>query len=80
MRKKTELSIEEVSKILHKEAQSLRIGLRQKRFEWGDAFQRENGRWSYVIYPTMFYRKLGFEKGIENKEEREKIKKKLLAS
>ena len=80
MGRKTELNIEEVAKILHKEAQSIRLGLRQKRFEWGDAFQSEGGRWSYVIYPAAFYRKLGFENGVENKEEREKIKEILLTS
>ena len=66
--------------MLHKEPQALRIGLRQKRFEWGDAFQSESGRWSYIIYPIMFYKKLGFENGIENREEREKIKRNLLVS
>ena len=78
MGRKRELNVEEVSKMLHSEAQSIRIGLRQKRFEWGDSFQNEQGRWSYIIYPVTFYRKLGFDKGIENREERERIKQRLL--
>ena len=80
MGRKTEINVEEAAKILHREAQAVRLGLRQKRFNWGDAFQSEGGRWSYVIYPIMFYKTLGFEKGIEDKNEREKIKESLLCS
>ncbi len=78
MGRKTELNVEEVAKMLHKEPQALRIGLRQKRFDWGDAVQTEGGRWSYIIYPIKFYRKLGFEKRIEDRKERERIKNLLI--
>lgn len=81
MGRKVEINVEEAAKMTHTEAQSIRIGLRQKRFEWGDSFQKSEGsRWSYIIYPVAFYRKLGFDKGIETREGREKIKQFLLNS
>lgn len=79
MREKAEITVEEAGKMLKKDAQWVRLGLIQKRFEWGDAVQMKTGHWSYKIYPIKFYRHLGYEgRKLEDEKEREKIKAELL--
>lgn len=49
MGRKTKINIEEVAKIMQKNAQYVRLGLQQQRLPFGSAVQKSNGRWSYDI-------------------------------
>lgn len=62
MGRKTPLSVIEAAKIMHKDAQYVRFGLRQKRLPFGDAVQNPSGRWSYNIVPVKFYEYMGIKK------------------
>lgn len=79
MRRKAEITIEEAAKMIKKDPHYVRLALRQKRFDFGDAIQKEDGNWTYIIFPIKFYRYIGYEGRLENEEVREKIKKSLLA-
>lgn len=39
----------EAGKILHKNAEFIRAGLRQDRFPFGTAVQSKTGQWGYII-------------------------------
>ena len=41
-------------KILHKNAEFIRAGLRQQRLPFGTAVQGKNGRWNYLIIKSKF--------------------------
>lgn len=61
MGRKAEITVEEVARMMHKDAHYVRLGLQQKRFNFGDAVQKENGRWSYNIIPIKFYQYMGIK-------------------
>lgn len=54
MGRKTKINIEEVAKIMQKNAQYVRLGLQQQRLPFGSAVQKSNGRWSYDIVFKAF--------------------------
>lgn len=51
------ITIEEASEISGIPQQTLRIGLRNGKFDFGTAFKLKEGskRWKYIIYPSKFY-------------------------
>lgn len=60
MRKKAELTIVEIAKILHKDPQFVRVGLQRGFFNFGCAFKiKEDGRYQYVVYPDKFFQTIG---------------------
>ena len=64
MGKKTEISVEEAAKIMHKDAHYLRLWLQQGIFPFGNAVQKPNGRWSYNIIPIKFYEYMGMKEEV----------------
>lgn len=80
MRRKKEITIEEAGKMMGKTPHYVRLALRQKIFDFGDAIQKEDERWTYVIIPIKFYRYMGYEgRNLEDEQVREKLKKHLLS-
>lgn len=61
MGKKAEINITLAGKLMGKTPQYVRLGLQQGRLPFGDAVQKENGRWSYNIYPTKLFNYLGID-------------------
>ena len=51
----------EAGKILHRNAEFVRAGLREKRFDFGTAIppQKDGGNWSYIIIKSKFFEYLG---------------------
>lgn len=52
------ITIMEASKLMHKSAQFIRIGLQTGRLPFGSAV-KVSTRWNYIIYPELFYKYLG---------------------
>lgn len=70
MGKKVELGVLKVAKILQKDPQFVRIGLQRGFLDFGCAFkQKENGNYSYVIYPEKFYQTIGVKREDVKKNE-----------
>ena len=51
----------EAGKILKKNAEFIRAGLRQNRFDFGTAVQSKSGRWNYVIIKDKFLKFAGIK-------------------
>lgn len=45
----------EAGKILGKNAEFVRAGLRQNRFPFGTAVESKSGQWNYIIIKSKFY-------------------------
>lgn len=58
---------EMAGKIIGKNAEYIRAGLRQGRFDFGSAVQGKTGQWNYNIIESKFKKYAG----IEDKKERE---------
>lgn len=58
----------EAGRILHKNAEFVRIGLREKRFDFGTAVppKEPGGRWNYIIIKSKFYEFVGVKGGLIN--------------
>lgn len=55
----------EAGRILHRNAEFIRAGLREKRFNFGEAVppKKPGGRWSYIIIKSKFFKFAGIEGG-----------------
>ena len=53
------LKVTDVAKILHKNAEWVRAGLRQGSLPFGNAVQSASGRWNYIIIESKFLDYLG---------------------
>lgn len=53
----------EAGKILGKNAEFIRAGLRQNRFNFGTAIEGKNGQWNYIIIKSKFLKFAGIQKG-----------------
>lgn len=51
----------EAGKMIHKNAEFIRAGLRQGRFDFGTAVEGKNGQWNYVILKEKFFKYVGIE-------------------
>lgn len=49
----------EAGKLIGKNAEFIRAGLRQNRFQFGTAVQSESGQWNYNIIKSKFYEYAG---------------------
>ena len=60
----------EAGKILHKNAEAIRAGLRQSRFPFGTAIppEEEGGNWNYIIIKSKFLEYAGIEEVIKDEE------------
>lgn len=58
---------EEAAKIIHKNAEFIRAGLRQGKFDFGTAVESKTGQWNYLIIKSKFLMYLGI--GKENTNE-----------
>ncbi len=56
--------------MIGKNAEYIRLGLQQNRFDFGSAVQRKTGHWSYNIIKSKFYEYAGI------KDTEDKIKEK----
>ncbi len=63
MAHKLTISVEDAAKIIEKNPQYIRYGLRQNRLPFGSAVQKPNGRWSYNIIRSKFLEYAGLEEG-----------------
>lgn len=54
---------EEAGRIIGKNAEFIRAGLRQERFNFGTAVQGKTGQWNYNIIKSKFYEYAGIERG-----------------
>ena len=57
------IPIEKASKIIHKNPNFLRVGLRLNRFNFGYAVppKKEGGRWNYIIFEEKFFKSIGLK-------------------
>ncbi len=55
----------EAGKILHKNAEAIRAGLRQSRFPFGTAIppEKKGGNWNYIIIKSKFLEYVGIKEG-----------------
>lgn len=51
----------EAGKIIHKNAEFIRAGLRQGRFDFGTAIESKSGQWNYIIFKEKFLKYVGLE-------------------
>ena len=53
----------EAGKVLHKNAEAIRSGLRQERFPFGTAIppEKEGGNWNYIIIKSKFLEYVGIK-------------------
>lgn len=51
----------EAGKIIHKNAEFIRAGLRQGRFNFGIAVESKSGQWNYVIFKNKFLECIGIK-------------------
>lgn len=60
----------EAGKILHKNAEAIRAGLRQSRFPFGTAIppEEEGGNWNYIIIKSKFLEYAGIEEVSKNEK------------
>lgn len=49
-------------KVLHKNAEFIRAGLRQNKFPFGTAVQSDTGQWNYLIITSKFVEYSGIER------------------
>lgn len=49
----------EAGKVIHKNAEFIRAGLRQGRFDFGTAVESKSGQWNYVIFKDKFLEYIG---------------------
>lgn len=54
------ITIKEVSKLINKSPQFIRIGLQNGRLPFGSAV-KVNKRWNYIIYPEVLKKYMGIE-------------------
>lgn len=59
---------ETAGKVLHKNAEFVRAGLRQDRFPFGTAVQSESGQWNYLIIKSKFLDYIGVERRAEDEK------------
>ncbi len=59
----------EAGKIIGKSPDYIRVGLQQKRFDFGSAVQGLNGQWIYNIIKSKFYEYAGIS-NIDQKQEK----------
>lgn len=56
------LTVQEVSRILKKDSQTIRVLLQQGLVGWGLAYKLPNSKqYSYLIYADKFYREIGYQ-------------------
>lgn len=53
----------EAGKILGKNAEFIRAGLRQNKFSFGTAVEGASGQWNYLIIKSKFLEFAGIQKG-----------------
>lgn len=60
----------EAGKILHKNAEFVRAGLREKRFDFGTAVPPKEigGNWNYIIIESKFLEYVGIKKEVNTNE------------
>lgn len=48
----------EAGRLVHRNAERIRAGLRQNKFDFGTAIppKKEGGRWNYIIIKSKFYK------------------------
>lgn len=51
----------EAGKIIHKNAEFIRAGLRQGRFDFGTAVKSKSGQWNYIIFKNKFLKYAGLK-------------------
>lgn len=59
---------QEAGKILHKNAEFIRAGLRQKVFPFGVAVQSKSGQYNYLIFKDKLLKFAGIKKGVKTNE------------
>ena len=59
------ITIKEASKLMHKSAQFIRVGLQTGRLPFGSAV-KVNKRWNYIIYPKIFHEYIGIKEAENN--------------
>lgn len=52
----------EAAKLIGKNAEYIRAGLRANRFDFGSAVQSKTGRWNYNIIKSKFLKYAGIER------------------
>ena len=57
---------EEAGRIVHKNAEFIRAGLRQGRFDFGSAVQGSGGQWNYNIIKSKFLKYAGIQEKNKN--------------
>ena len=53
----------EAARLIGKNAEYIRAGLRANRFDFGSAVQSKTGRWNYNIIKKKFLKYAGIEEG-----------------
>ena len=51
----------EAGKIIHKNAEFVRAGLRLGRFDFGTAVESKSGQWNYIIFKNKFLEYVGLK-------------------
>ena len=51
----------EAGKMIHKNAEFIRAGLRQGRFNFGTAVESKSGEWNYLIIKSKFLEYVGLK-------------------
>lgn len=51
----------EAGKMIHKNAEFIRAGLRQGRFDFGTAVESKSGEWNYLIIKSKFLEFVGIK-------------------
>lgn len=55
------ITAEEAGRLIHKNAEYIRAGLRQGRFNFGSAIKGKGGQWSYNIIKSKFFEYAGIK-------------------
>lgn len=75
MRTKNEIKVietitpTEAGAMIHKNADFIRVGLQQGRFNFGSAVQSKSGRWNYLIIKSKFLEFIGLNRKEVNTNE-----------
>ena len=61
MEKVETITCAEAAQMIHKNAEFIRAGLRQNKFDFGVAVEDKNGQFNYLIFKDKFLRFIGKE-------------------
>lgn len=60
------ITAEEAGRLIHKNAEYIRAGLRQGRFNFGSAIKGKRNQWNYNIIKSKFYEYAGIKEKSKN--------------